>query len=31
LLNSSIRYLGTWHAPDITPGKPGWDHAALVD
>lgn len=23
--------LGTWYAPDITPGKPGWDRAALVD
>lgn len=23
--------LGTWYAPDITPGKAGWDHASLVD
>jgi len=23
--------LGTWYAPDIGPGKPGWDRAALVD
>lgn len=22
--------LGTWYAPDITPGKPGWDHAAMA-
>lgn len=22
--------LGTWYAPDITPGKPGWDRASLT-
>lgn len=22
--------LGTWYAPDITPGKPGWDRDAMV-
>jgi mono/diheme cytochrome c family protein len=22
--------LGTWYAPDITPGKPGWDQQTLV-
>jgi len=23
--------LGTWHAPDITPGKPGWDKETMAE
>lgn len=23
--------LGTWHAPDITPGKPGWDRETMAE
>ncbi|MFK3740800.1 cytochrome c [Massilia sp. TN1-12] len=36
MAEQSSRYLqgaslGTWYAPDIRPGKPGWDRAMLVE